>query len=202
MTQPDGASRRYQTAIQLIDAANATDPSSECVVTENKNYPKEVLYAKRMSSTLSRISPKAPVTLRLAVRAQHIQRWKIPREDYPAGRQGYRNWRTELGRFHAETTAKILQAAGYSDDVIRRVKKLLRKEHLKTDPECQVLEDVICLVFIEHYLEDFAAKHDDSKLLGILRKTWKKMSPKGRAMALELELPERSRNLISRALRK
>ena len=200
MTQPDEASRRYRTAIQLIDAANATDPSFECVVTENKNYPKEVLYAERMSSTLSRILPKAPVTLRLAVRAQHIQRWKIPRKDYPKGRQGYRHWRTELGKFHAETTAKILQTAGYTDEVIRRVKELLRKERLKIDPECQLLEDVICLVFIEHYLEDFATKHDDSKLLSILRKTWKKMSTQGRTMALELELPERLRDLISRAL--
>ena len=200
MQQASQTSNRYQAAIKLIDKANTEDPNIEFIAATKKSYPKELLYSQRMTSALIRISPDASIPLRLATHAQHIQRWKIPRNSYPDGRQGYRRWRTELGKFHAETTAEILLAVGYEDKVITRVKQLLRKERLKMDPECQILEDVICIVFIEHYLEEFAAKHDEVKILDILRKTWRKMSPQGHAVALKLKLTKQLTTLITRAL--
>lgn len=200
MQQASQTSNRYQTAIQLIDKANAEDPNIEFVEVTKKSYPKELLYSQRMTSALARVSPHASVPLRFAAHAQHIQRWKIPRNSYPEGRQGYRHWRTELGKFHAETTAAILLTVGYDDEVITRVKQLLRKERLKMDPECQILEDIICIVFIEHYLEEFAAKHDEAKILDILRKTWRKMSTQGHAVALKLTLTKQLTALITKAL--
>jgi len=127
-------------------------------------------------------------------------RWSIPREDYPKDRAGYLKWRTTLYDFHAEKAAEILRNVGYDDATIARVRSLIRKEKLKADPEMQLLEDVICLVFLENYFAEFAADHDEEKLVRILRRTWAKMSPRGHAAALKLELPERERKLIERAL--
>ena len=194
------SSDRFRAAIQAIDAANAGDPTTEVDAVEGKERPKEWLYARRMSNALDRIAPCAPEAVRLAVRAQHIQRWKIPRSSYPKGRQGYRRWRAALGRFHAETAADILRKAGYAETTVEKVGALLRKERLKADPDCQLLEDVICLVFFEHYLEDFAGRHDEAKLLDILRKTGRKMSARGRKAALQLELPEHLEGLAAKAL--
>ena len=118
----------------------------------------------------------------------------------PAGRDGYRRWRTDLGRFHAETAAEILREVGYDGATVTRVEALLRKERLKADPDVQLLEDVICLVFLQHYLADFAAQHDDEKLTDILRKTWRKMSDRGRAAAREVDLPDGLRALVARAV--
>ena len=193
-------SQIYQTAIGLIDAANAEDPNCEFSEEDNENHPKELLYSQRMIDVLNRISPDASVPLRLAVRAQHIQRWKIPRAEYPRDRAGYRLWRSDLGKFHADKTASILRAAGYSEKIIDRVKKLLCKERLKTDPDCQLLEDVICVVFVEYYLSDFSQKHDEAKLLNILRKTWIKMSSKGHQEVFRLNLAPHLKDLLSRAL--
>lgn len=200
MQQSSQTSNRYQAAIELIDIANSEDPNTEFVTATRKNYPREVLYSHRMTSALDHVSSNSSVPLRLATHAQHIQRWKIPRDSYPEGRQGYRRWRTALGKFHAETTAKILLTVGYDNEVITRVEQLLRKERLKMDPECQILEDVVCVVFIEHYLEDFATKHDEEKILDILRKTWRKMSSQGHTVALKIKLPEPLAALIIKAL--
>ncbi len=193
-------SEHFELAIERIDRANAEDPNIE--MNEGAEQPKELLYSRRMTAALDRLRPDAPETVRLAVRAQHIQRWKIPRADYPKDRQGYRRWRTDLGRFHAETAGGILREVGYDAAFVERVGALLRKERLKVDPECQLLEDVICLVFLEHYLGDFAGQHEEEKLLDIVRKTWRKMSERGREAALGLELPEHLRELVGKALAK
>ena len=191
-------SARFQSAIGRFDQANSEDPNRE--VHEGRQHPKELLYARRMSRWLDQLEPEASEPLRLAVRSQHIRRWEIPREDYPKGRDGYRRWRTDLGRFHAETAGRILQEVGYDETTISRVQSLLRKERLKTDPECQLLEDVICLVFLEFYLQDFAQEHDEEKLINILRRTWKKMSPRGHKAALQLDLPDSLRALVRKAI--
>ena len=162
--------------------------------------PKELLYARRMTACLDRFHPHAPEPVRLAARCQHIRRWTVPRADYPEGRDGYRSWRTELARFHASTAAAILWEVGYDDSTVLRVGSLLQKERLKADPDVQLLEDVICLVFLEHYLADFVPKHDEAKLLGVLRKTWRKMSDTGRGAALVLDLPPDLRALVERAV--
>ena len=133
-----------------------------------------------MSEALERFAPDASEVVRLAVRCQHIRRWTVPRDSYPEGRDGYRRWRTDLGRFHAETASDILRQVGYDDATVGRVQALLRKERLKADPEVQLLEDVVCLVFLRHYLAPFAAQHADEKVVGILQKTWRKMSERGR----------------------
>ena len=189
---------RFRAAIDGFDAANRQDPNRE--VYGGKTYPKELLYAERMTAWLGKIAPGAPEIVRLAVRAQHIERWKIPRSDYPKDRQGYRKWRVELGKFHAESAGRILVQAGYDDETTARVQSLLRKEQLKTDPNCQLLEDVICLVFLEFYFRDFAGEHDEEKLVNILRRTWKKMSERGHKAALQLELPPHLGRLVKKAV--
>ena len=191
-------SDRFERAIERFDTANAKDPNRETV--DGVDQPKELIYAHRMTACLDRFGPHAPEPVRLAARCQHIRRWTISRTDYPEGRHGYRRWRTDLARFHATTAAAILREVGYDDSTVGRVESLLQKERLGTDPEVQLLEDVICLVFLEHYLFDFASKHDEEKLLGVLRKTWRKMSDEGRRAALALELAPELRALVTRAV--
>jgi len=192
------ALERFNAAIARFDAANADDPTTE--VFQGVVYPKELLYAQRMTAWLDNIVPDAPEALRLAVRCQHIQRWTIPRHTYPMDRHGYLRWRTTLAKFHADTAAAILRDVGYDDTTIQRVQTLLRKERLKRDPEVQCLEDVICLVFLEHYLAAFATQHDEVKVLDILRKTWTKMSPRGHEVALTLPMSPEARRLVEQAL--
>ena len=189
---------RFRAAIDRIDAANADDLHR--VSHDGREIAAEVLYARRMTAWLERLYPDASEQLRLAVRAQHIRRWEIPRNTYPMDRAGYQRWRTALYTFHADTAERILREVGYDDATIARVRSLLRKERLKSDPETQALEDVACLVFLESYFAEFAAKHDDEKLITILRRTWAKMSPKARDAALALKLEPRARALIENAL--
>ena len=188
---------RFQAAVARFDAANAEDPNRE--EAGGAEQPRELLYARRMTETLQRIAPDASEAVRLAARCQHIRRWTVPRDTYPEGRDGYRRWRTDLARFHADTAAAILRDAGYGADTAARVGALLRKERLKSDPEVQLLEDVACLVFLQHYLPAFARQHDAEKLAGILRKTWRKMSARGQAEALKLHLEPNLRELVARA---
>ena len=198
MGETPGSLDRFTAAMARFDAANAEDPRREQV--DGQPQPRELIYSRRMAAALDRFAPDAPEAVRLAARCQHIRRWTIPRDRYPGGRDGYRRWRTDLGRFHAETAGDILREVGYDRATIGRVQALLRKERLKADPDVQLLEDVICLVFLQHYLADFAARHDDEKLTDILRKTWRKMSDRGRAAALEIDLAPGLRALVTRAV--
>ena len=188
---------RFRDALARFDQASADDPNRELV--DGVEQPRELVYSRRMTATLERFAPEAPEAVRLAAHCQHIRRWTVPRDTYPEGRDGYRRWRTDLARFHAETAAEILRAVGYDDGAVARVGALLRKERLKADPEVQLLEDVACLVFLRYYLPAFAARHDDAKLADILGKTWRKMSARGRAAALALDLEPRVRALVSMA---
>jgi hypothetical protein len=182
-----GDADRYARAIALFDAANAEDPNRDA--TAGASAPREFVYAQRMSAALDRYAPDASEALRLAARCQHLQRWKRPRGDYPMTRVGYNSWRTNARQFHAEVAGELLRRAGYDDVTIDRVSALLRKENLKSDAESQTLEDVVGLVFLEHYLADFVAAHgqfDEPKLRDILAKTARKMSARGRAAACAL----------------
>ncbi len=185
--------QRYERAIALFDAANAADPNKETV--DGKEMPKELLYAQRMSEMLARFAPNAPEAVKLAVRAQHIERWKVPRSNYPMDRTGYLQWRTGLYKYHAETAGRLMKEAGYDDDMIARVQAAVGKRGIKVNPETQLLEDVVDLVFIEHYMLDFAGQHseyDEEKWIGIIRKTWQKMSKDAHEFALagKIKLPE------------
>lgn len=187
-------SSRIDTAIARFDAVNAEDPRRDA------GEPYELVYARRMTAWLERLEPEAPEELRLAVRAQHIGRWRLPREHFPEGRAGYKRWRSECARMHADIAAAILGELGYSADVVQRVRDLLTKKRLAQDPDVQTLEDVACLVFLEHYFADFARKHDRDKLVDIVRKTWAKMSERGRAAAAALALPPDLAALVADAL--
>ena len=189
---------RFEQAVARFDRANADDPNDERV--DGVDTPKELAYARRMSERLVRLAPDASEPLRLAARSQHIRRWTIPRTEFPEGRDGYRTWRTRLAAFHAETAGAILRDVGYESAVVARVESLLRKERLKADPDAQTLEDVACLVFLEHEAARFASRQEEAKLVEILRKTWRKMSERGRAAALESKLPPEVRALVERAV--
>lgn len=191
-------------AIELIDAANQEDPN---IVTdeEGKEWPKELLYSHRMSEMLERFHPNADDAVKLAIRAQHIQRWKSPRSDFPMNRDGYFQWRTGLYKFHANTAGELMKQAGYDEEIIERTKKMVGKRGIKVNPDTQLLEDVTDLVFIEHYMLDFASRHpeyDEEKWIDIIRKTWQKMSKTGQQFALagNIKLPEPLIPLIQKAV--
>jgi Domain of unknown function (DUF4202) len=194
---------RFRSAVERFDAANAGDPNREPDAA-GVLQPRELLYARRMSEMLDRFAPEASEAVRLAVRCQHIRRWEIPRASYPRTPEGYKAWRTGLMDFHADAAAAILGESGYEEETIARVRSLLRKERLKRDAETQLLEDVIAFVFLEHYLEGFVVGHpeyDEAKFAHILRKTWQKMSPRGREAALTVaRIPAGLRPAVERAV--
>jgi hypothetical protein len=190
----------FDGVMAAIDDANARDPKT--VDIDGRAVPGELLYGRRMSAALAGVAPDAPELLCIAVRGQHIERWTSPRTGYPAGRAGYLKWRSDLKDYHARRLGELMTAAGYSAPDAARVGALVRKERLRTDPEAQTLEDVACIVFLAHYLEEFLGKTDadDAKLAGILAKTWRKMSPQGHAEAGKLALPARVLELLKQGL--
>ena len=193
----------YEKAVALIDAANSEDPNMETA--EGKEWPKELLYSHRMSEMLERFKPDADEPQKLSIRAQHIERWKSPRSDYPMNRQGYLQWRTGLYKMQANATGELLQQAGYSEEDIERVKKAVGKKALKVNADTQLLEDIADLVFIEHYMMAFAEKHpeyDEEKWIEIIKKTWRKMSEEAQQFALagNIKLPEPLVPLIQKAV--
>jgi len=198
----DPESRRYERAIARIDSAHAEDPNRDVV--DGAAQPRELVYARRMTEMLHRFAPDAPEPVRLAVRCQHIRRWEIPRTSYPATPAGYKEWRARLLALHAEAASGILREAGYEESMVSRVSTLLRKEGIKRDEDVQLLEDVAALVFLEHYLAQFARQHegyDEAKLLDILSKTLRKMSPAGRQAAQGLiSAPAEVAPLLEKAL--
>jgi hypothetical protein len=188
----------FQNASAWIDAENAQDPNSvtyQCVT-----YPKELLYSYRMYKKLMEFYPDASEAIQIAAKAQHICRWKIARDSYPMDRVGYLKWREDLKKFHAKTAAAILEKAGYDESFIARVSFLIEKKLIKKDEETQLLEDVICLVFLEYYFDPFVHKHDRDKMKNVIKKTWDKMSEKGHQEALKINYSAEDLQLIKEAL--
>jgi hypothetical protein len=193
----------YEQALTLIDEANSADPNR--VQADGREWPKELLYSERMSEMLQRYAPEADDIMKLAIRAQHIERWKSPRDAYPMDRIGYLKWRKDLYKIQADTAARLLKEAGYDETSIGRLKNAVAKKNIKTNPDTQLLEDVTDLVFLEHYLLEFAGKHpeyDEAKWIDIIRKTWNKMTDEAHAFALsgEVRLPESLLPLIRKAV--
>ncbi|MBU1663912.1 MAG: DUF4202 domain-containing protein [Gammaproteobacteria bacterium] len=189
----------FNKAIALFDAANAEDPN------QDEGQPKELLYAQRMTEMINRYAPDASEVAQLAVRAQHIKRWTVPRNTYPMTKEGYFAWRTGLYKYHADTAGELMRQAGYDDAMIDQVKKAVGKRALKVNPDTQLMEDVADLVFIEYYMLPFAGANPDyseEKWLDIIRKTWKKMSDNAHAFALsgQIKLPEALVPLITKAI--
>ncbi|WP_166372105.1 DUF4202 domain-containing protein [Psychromonas sp. SA13A] len=195
--------QKLEQVIGLIDDVNNEDPNKELV--GDKEWPKERLYSERMAEMLNRFKPDANELLKIAVRGQHIQRWKSLRSDYPLGKQGYHQWRSELYTFHANGVATLMQQVGYEPDDIEQVKNAVGKKAIKRNPDSQLVEDVAGLVFIEYYMLAFALKHPEyteEKWIGIILKTWRKMSDDAHQFVLagNIKLPESLQNLIVKAI--
>jgi hypothetical protein len=182
-----------------FEAAHREDPRQ--ITIGGESLPWSVHYHRRLAHWVTHFEPGASVPLRLAAASQHIRRWRIPRSDYGDDRRGYRRWRSDLAKMHADTAREVLVDVGYDEQTIARVETLLRKIGLGHDSEVQLFEDAICMVFFENEYVDLAARHDDDKLIDILRRTWAKMSDVGRRSALEVVagLPERPRRLLETA---
>ena len=193
----------YIKARSLIDAANNADPNR--VTADGEEWPKELLYSERMSDMLERYKPLADDVMKLAIRAQHIERWKSSRQDYPQGRIGYLQWRKDLYKIQASRAAELMAEAGYDQAERDRAWQAVAKKNIKGNPDTQMLEDVTDLVFMEHYMLEFVAKHpdyDELKWLEIIRKTWLKMSPDAQQFALSgaIQLPESLAPLVHKAV--
>ena len=186
--------KSFTTALRRFDEENSRDPHQE------DGQPRELLYAQRLTNWVLRLCPDASEALRLAARCQHICRWQSPRENYPMTRPGYLKWRADLKKFHAEKSGAILREAGYDEAMVSRVQDLNLKKNFPADPELRVLEDALCLVFLEFQFAELAARSDDEKMINALRKSWEKMTGAGRAEALKLNYGQREKELIGRAL--
>lgn len=197
VTQTKMASK-YEKAVKLIDDAHSEDPT--IVTVNDESIPYELLYARKMSFYLERRMPDASEPLRLAIRAQHFRRWEVPRSSYPMTRIGYHAWRTFLKKRQAELASQICTDCGYNAEDSERVAAMIRKEDLKKDEETQALEDVACLVFLDDQFEEFEKTLDEDKIIVILRKTWGKMSEKGRDLALGMKMEGRPAVLMKKAL--
>lgn len=193
---------RFNRTIASFDAINAQDTNVQII--DGVDRPKELVYAERLSEMLVRYAPKASEALRLAARAQHIERWVSPRSDYPMTKPGYMQWRGNLKKHHAEVASKIMEEHGYDEESIAIVCGLLKKENLRSDADMQTLEDVIVLAFLEHDLDAFVQKYSDypeEKFLTILRKSYMKMSEKGKEAALTLiTIPEHLLPVVLKAV--
>lgn len=185
---------QLQQAFAAFDLYNSKDPNTETY--NGVTYPKEVLYGQRMTAKLNAYAPHASTALQLAARCQHIGRWEIARNSYQMDKKGYLQWRSAEKMHQAKIAEQILHEHQFDQDTIEKVKFLLLKKELTTNEETKTLEDVICLVFIEFYLDDFAAPHDDDKVIDILKKTIKKMTPRALEEASKIKVSERMGRLI------
>jgi len=191
--------QRFESALRRFDEENRRDPNTEAA--DGVPQPREWLYAQRLTRWVLQLDPEAAEELRLAARCQHLCRWEIPRQSYPMTRAGYLKWRANLKQFHAQKAGEVLREAGYPDDMIRRVQDLNLKKNFPADPGSRVLEDALCLVFLEFQLGDLAGKTAEDKTINALQKSWQKMTEAGRAEALKLNYGEREKVLLARALK-
>ncbi|HYF46663.1 MAG TPA: DUF4202 domain-containing protein [Acidimicrobiales bacterium] len=189
---------RLEQALAAIDAANADDPNT--IDVGGVTRPKELAHAELMTAWIERLVEDPTDAQRLAARAHHLRRWVSPREDYPEGRAGYLRWRKDQGRRQAEEVAELLRGCGYDDETVDRVQAIITKTGLTTDPEVQAHEDALCLVFLQTQLLDLAEQLGPAKAVEVLAKTVRKMSPRGRSEALELELTPAARSALEQAL--
>jgi hypothetical protein len=189
---------KLEQAFELFDEYNRQAP--EIVIWNGQEYPSEYFYALKLYEWVKKIAPEASEPLLLASKCQHIGRWKIARNSYPEGRVGYLTWRSDLSKFHAEEATRILQSVGYDADTISRVREIIQKKRLKADNDVQTMENALCLVFLEFQYDDLIEKQPEEKMIGILQKTWGKMSEPGREIALSLEYSDKGAALLKRAL--
>ncbi|MBI5387198.1 MAG: DUF4202 domain-containing protein [Verrucomicrobia bacterium] len=190
--------QRFRDAIRRFDEANSADPNTERA--DGRDWPRELLYARRLCAWVMRLCPTASEALRLAARSQHLCRWTIPRDSYERTRAGYLKWRTDLKAFHARRSGEILRNAGYPEPVVARMQALNLKKDFPADAESRVLEDALCLVFLEFQLADLAGRTAEDKVIQALQKSWKKMTPAAQAEVMKLPLGPREAGLLRQAL--
>ncbi len=198
---PFTPTNQFNAVITAIDAVNAEDPRK--ITVGGVEYPYETIYADRMTEMLEQMYPDASELLRIAARAQHIRRWQIPRDTYPRNRKGYQKWRLEMRQLHADLVGGIMRENGYSDEDIALVGSYLRKERLKREADSQALENVVDVVFLAYYWDEFVAKfpqYDDDKLIDIVGKTLRKMSSHGHQAALALDMPPETAKIVMAAV--
>jgi hypothetical protein len=191
--------QQFHEAITRFDAENAKDPKR--ILVEGEEQPYELVYSRWLTDWVTRLAPKASEPLRLAARCQHLCRWEIPRDSYPATRAGYLKWRQVLKEFHADKAAEILRDVGYADETIHQVRDLNLKRNFPADADCRVLEDALCLVFLEHQFTELAAKTTEEKIITALQKCWGKMTEQARTIALTLSYSDAEKRLLQLALK-
>ena len=189
---------RFQSALRRFDEENSRDPNSEMV--DGVRQPRELVYAWWLTDWVLKLAPEASEELRLAARCQHLCRWTVARSSYPMTRVGYLQWREALKRFHAQKAGEILREVGYGEEIVARVQSLNLKKDFPKDPETRVLEDALCLVFLERQLAELAAKTSEEKIINALQKSWKKMTAQGREWAMKLSYEPREKALLEKAL--
>jgi len=191
-------SDRFNAALRRFDEENSRDPNTE--IANGQSHPRELIYARWLTDWVMKLAPNASEALRLAARCQHISRWEVPRNSYPMDKPGYLRWRADLKKFHARKSGDILREVGYDNPTIQRVQELNLKKNHPNDPEVCVLEDALCLVFLERQFAALAAKSHDEKMINALQKSWKKMTPAAHTEALRLHYGAHEKALIERAL--
>jgi len=196
--QPILDNARFEAALRRFDEENSRDPNTEVVA--GVPHPRERIYSQWLTEWVLKLRPDASEALRLAARCQHLCRWQVPRSNYPMTRGGYLQWREGLKKFHAQKAGGLLRETGYDELLIARVQALNLKKHFPDDPEALVLEDALCLVFLERQLKELADKTAEDKVINALRKSWKKMTPAGHTLALGLKLGPREQSMVQRAL--
>ena len=189
---------KFDAAIRRFDEENSSDPNQE--IADGVGHPRELTYARWLTEWVLRLCPGASEALRLAARCQHLRRWEIARSTYPMDRAGYLRWRADLKKFHAEKAGEILREVGYDEQTIRQVQDLNLKKNFPADPECRVLEDALCLVFLERQFADLASKTTEEKMINALQKSWKKMTPAAHTEALKLNYAPREKALVAKAI--
>jgi hypothetical protein len=190
---------KLQHAFEQFDNYNKTDPT--IFEWEGISYPQEYFLAIKLYDWVLKLDPDAGEELLLASRCQHIGRWEIPRDSYPEGREAYLRWRSDLAKYHAEVATAILQDAGYDEQQIARVRQILLKQKIKVDADVQTMENALCLVFLEFQYEDFFPKHEQDKLVNILKRSLLKMDAHGHKFALSLNYSIKGLYYINEALK-
>ncbi len=193
-------SARLRAALAAIDDANRDDPN--VVAVRDRTGPKEIIHAELVTEWVQRLNPEADDALLLAARGHHFRRWTVPRTSYPAGRSGYLRWRKDLHAQHADELGIVLAGAGYDDATIARVQSIVRKDGLvraAENDDVQILEDALCLVFLETQLVEIAARLEPATLPGIIAKTARKMSAAGRALIADVPLGPGAHKILDAA---
>ena len=190
--------QRFEEALRRFDEENSRDPNVEHI--DGVDYPRELIYSQWLTDWVLKLCPDAPEELRLAARSQHLCRWTIRRDSYPMTRAGYLKWREDLKKFHANKAGEILRELGYPEDTVSRVQNLNLKKGFPHDPETRILEDALCLVFLERQFTALANKTSDDKMINALKKAWAKMTLQAREEALKLPYGAREKSLIQTAL--